>query len=98
MPSPTFAIVSAVYGVARYLPEFFASLESQTYAHENLKVILVDDGSVDGSGDLCERWAASTTLQVEVIRQQNAGQAAARNAGIDHLGAEDWVTFTALRI
>lgn len=94
MTSPTFAIVSAVYGVARYLPEFFASLDSQTYPHENLKVILVDDGSEDGSGELCERWAAASALQVEVVRQENAGQAAARNTGIDHLGAEDWVTFT----
>lgn len=82
MTSPTFAVVSAVYGVARYLPEFFASLEAQTYAHEKLKVILIDDGSVDGSGDLCERWADATTLQVEVIRLfASEGVGAGRGVG-----------------
>ena len=94
MQQPTFAIISAVYGVARYLPEFFASLEAQTYPHELLRVLLVDDGSVDGSGELCREWASRTSLDVEVIRQENAGQAAARNRGISHLRDEDWVTFT----
>ena len=94
MQQPTFAVISAVYGVARYLPEFFASLESQTYPHERLRILLVDDGSVDGSGELCRQWASRTDLDVEVIRQENAGQAAARNRGIAHLRDEDWVTFT----
>lgn len=94
MTSPSFAIVSAVYGVARYLPEFFTSLESQTYPHEKISVILVDDGSEDESGELCEQWAAETSFRVKVIHQQNAGQASARNTGIDNLGTEDWVTFT----
>lgn len=94
MYQPTFAVVSAVYGVAPYLPAFFASIDSQTYSHDRIRVFLIDDGSIDGSGALCDEWAAATDVDVVVIHQKNAGQAAARNAGIEMLGDEDWVTFT----
>src|SRR5699024_2324000 len=94
MQQPTFVVISAVYGVARYLPEFFASLEAQTYPHELLRVVLVDDGSVDGSGELCRQWAARTDLGVEVNRQENARQTAARNRSSLQLRDEDWVTIT----
>lgn len=94
MPHPRFAIISAVYNVSSYLPEYFASLDAQTYPHDRIRVVLVNDGSLDGSEALCEEWARLTDIRVEVIHQENAGQAAARNAGIGHLQDEDWVTFT----
>lgn len=93
MSLPTFAIVSAVYNVDRYLPDYFASLDAQTYPHERIRVVLVDDGSTDGSAETCDAWASTTDIDVHIVHQQNAGQGAARNAGIDHLADEDWVTF-----
>ena len=96
MHEPTFAIISAVYDVARYLPDFFASLEAQTYPHDRLSVILVDDGSTDDTGTLCDAWAAGTDLDVQVIHQENAGQGSARNTGLDLVAgyeAISWLTF-----
>lgn len=96
MNLPTFAVISAVYNVARFLPDYFASLDAQTHPHELLRVVLIDDGSIDGAGALCDEWAAATDLDVQVIHQQNAGQGAARNAGLDLVADVehiDWLTF-----
>lgn len=90
---PTFAIISAVYGVEAYLPDLFRSLDAQTYDHSRIQVILVDDGSLDESGVLCEMWASTTDFKVTVLHQDNAGQAAARNTGLAALGSSDWVSF-----
>lgn len=96
MQQPTFAIISAVHDVARFLPEYFDSLDAQTYPRDRLRVVLVDDGSDDESLETCRAWAASTSLRVDVLHQKNAGQGAARNAGIDLVVADedvDWLTF-----
>lgn len=90
----TFAVVSAIYNVERYLVDFFESLDRQTYPHDLIRVILVDDGSTDGSAEACRRWEKETDLRVAVITQSNSGQGAARNAGIDVLDDESWVVFT----
>ncbi|SFO20381.1 Glycosyltransferase involved in cell wall bisynthesis [Geodermatophilus obscurus] len=89
---PRFSVVSAVYNVAEYIEAFLSSLDRQTYGIENLEIILVDDGSTDGAGEIARRWAESTPARVHVIRQENAGQGAARNAGIE-LATGEWVTF-----
>ncbi|KQM84129.1 CDP-glycerol glycerophosphotransferase family protein [Agromyces sp. Leaf222] len=86
-----FTLISAVYNVARYLPEFFASLEAQTYGIDEVEVILVDDGSTDESGALCDAFAERHP-SVRVIHQQNGGQGAARNAGL-RAAAGSWVSF-----
>ena len=95
MNQPSFAIISAVYNVARYLPDFFASLDTQTYSRDLIRVILVVDGATDGSLERCHEWAASTDFQVDVLVQKNAGQGAARNAGIDLVADDDidWLSF-----
>ncbi|WP_207556139.1 glycosyltransferase family 2 protein, partial [Intrasporangium flavum] len=90
---PSFSIVSAVYDVARYLPEFFASLEQQDYDLSLLQVVAVDDGSTDDSLAVLRAWAQRAPFEVVVLTQENAGQAAARNAGLEH-ATGDWVTFT----
>ncbi len=89
---PRFSVVSAVYNVAEYIEAFLSSLDRQTYGIENLEVVLVDDGSTDGAGEIAERWAQTTPATVRLLRQENAGQGAARNAGIE-LATGEWVTF-----
>ncbi|WIB78904.1 CDP-glycerol glycerophosphotransferase family protein [Curtobacterium sp. MCPF17_002] len=86
------AAVIAVYNVARYLPEFLASLEAQTLPVEQVQVIFVNDGSTDESLEVLEYWARDRASHVTVVDQDNQWVAAARNAGIRHLRAQ-WVTF-----
>ena len=95
MPSPQtprFSIVTAVHNVERYLPEFVATIEDQSFDLDQVEVILVDDGSTDGSLAVLEEWAARRPGTVRVLSQANAGQGAARNAGIAAARGE-WVTF-----
>jgi len=87
----TFTLVSAVYDVERYLDEFFESLIAQTYGFGRIEVVLVDDGSTDESLRRCREFALSHP-NVQVIAQRNAGQGAARNAGIAAASGE-WLTF-----
>ena len=89
---PKFTVIAATYNVAPYIEAFLASLDRQTYGPEQIEVIVVDDGSTDGSGDLAEAWCATTTARVTVVHQENAGQGAARNAGLA-LASGEWVTF-----
>ena len=88
---PEFTVISPMYNVARYLPEYFASLEEQTYGFENLEVILVDDGSTDDTAEIAEAFAAKHP-NVRVVRKENGGQASARNAAIP-LATGTWLTF-----
>jgi glycosyltransferase involved in cell wall biosynthesis/CDP-glycerol glycerophosphotransferase (TagB/SpsB family) len=90
--TPRFTIVSAVYGVAGYLQDFIDSIERQSFPLDHVQVVMVDDGSVDGSHDILEQWAARRPELVTLVTQDNAGQAAARNRGLEHAAGE-WVTF-----
>lgn len=75
----TISVIIPVYNVAEYLPACLDSILSQD--HRNLEVILIDDGSKDHSGIICDAYAAADN-RVKVIHQQNAGAAAAKNAGL----------------
>src|SRR3954453_479238 len=90
---PTFSIVTAVYNVEPYLADFIASIEAQTFDLNRLEVIVVDDGSTDRSRAILEAWARRRPGLVSVLSQANAGQGAARNAGLERATGE-WVTFT----
>lgn len=92
MSKPLFSLVSAVYGVAAYLPEFLESLDAQTLDHARFEVVLVLDGAVDASPELCQDWAARTDLTVTIVEQTNAGVASARNAGLARARGR-WVSF-----
>ncbi|HEY4190193.1 MAG TPA: glycosyltransferase, partial [Candidatus Limnocylindrales bacterium] len=90
---PTFSIVTAVYNVEAYLPDFVGSIEAQTFGSSGIEVVAVDDGSTDGSLALLEAWRARRPELVRIVTQTNAGQGAARNAGLS-AATGTWVTFT----
>ncbi|WP_110239391.1 bifunctional glycosyltransferase/CDP-glycerol:glycerophosphate glycerophosphotransferase [Nocardioides gilvus] len=89
---PLFSVVSACYQVADFLPAYIASIEAQDIDPRRLEVVMVDDGSTDDTSRLLAEWAARRPELVRVVRQDNAGQGAARNAGID-VATGEWVTF-----
>lgn len=78
--TPLISIIVPVYQVKDYVGECVASLLAQTYT--NLEILLVDDGSTDGSGEICDRYAERES-RVRVIHQENQGPSVARNAGLD---------------
>ena len=86
---PLISVIIPVYNQEEYLSTAIESVLAQT--HRNLEVILVDDGSTDGSGRICDDYAARDP-RVRVIHQQNGGLSAARNAGLDIAGGE-WLAF-----
>lgn len=73
------SIIIPVYKVEKYLRRCLDSVLAQTYT--DLEIILVDDGSPDGSGSICDEYAEKDS-RIKVIHQANAGAAAARNAGV----------------
>lgn len=77
---PLISVIVPVYRVEDYLDHCIGSIVGQTYP--NLEILLVDDGSPDRSGELCDRWAERDS-RIRVIHQQNAGAGAARNTALD---------------
>ena len=90
---PTISVIVPVYKVEKYLGRCVDSILTQTY--RDFELILVDDGSPDRCGELCEGYAARDS-RVHVIHQENGGLSAARNTGIDWVFANSdsqWFTF-----
>lgn len=83
------SVIIPVYGVEKYLEECIESVLCQTYT--NLEVILVDDGSPDRCGEICDRYAERDSRLI-VLHQKNAGAAAARNAGL-RIAAGEYIAF-----
>jgi glycosyltransferase involved in cell wall biosynthesis len=81
-PEASVTVIIGVYNGARYLAESIDSVLAQT--HPVAELIVVDDGSTDGSGDIAERYGAP----VRCIRQENGGMAAARNRAIPEATGE----------
>lgn len=90
---PEISMVVPVYKVEKYLHRCIDSLLQQSFSSFDL--ILVDDGSPDSCGDICDQYAKIDD-RIHVIHQQNGGLSAARNAGIDwsyqHSNSK-WITF-----
>lgn len=90
-----FSIIVPVYNVKDYLAECLQSVLSQNF--QDYELILVDDGSTDGSGVLCDDYA-SKYPQVKVVHRENGGLSAARNSGVQEsqgdylifLDSDDW--------
>lgn len=83
------SVIVPVYNVKPYLRECFDSICRQSY--RNIEIILVDDGSTDGSGELCDVLAASDD-RTTVLRKENGGLSDARNAGL-RIAQGDWISF-----
>lgn len=83
------SVIVPVYNVAVYLPQCVESILSQDY--NNLEVILIDDGSTDNSGVICDEFAQKDS-RIRVIHQKNGGAAAAKNAGL-RMAAGEYLSF-----
>ncbi len=77
---PVVSVIMPVYNSEKYLPDAIESVLGQTFP--DFELILVDDGSPDGSGEVCDAYAARDA-RVRVIHRENGGISAARNTGID---------------
>lgn len=94
--SPLVTIIVPVYNVAPYLERCVDSLIAQTW--RKLEILLVDDGSTDGSGSICDRYAEADS-RIRVIHKENGGLSSARNAGLDaaagdcigFVDSDDWI-------
>lgn len=83
------SIIVPVYNVESYLDECIQSIVSQTY--KDWECILIDDGSTDKSGYICDTWAEKE-IRIYVIHQTNQGVSVTRNTGIQHAKGE-YITF-----
>lgn len=90
------SVIIPVYNVEQYLEKCINSVLNQTY--RNLEIILVDDGSKDSSGDICDKYAKMDS-RVSVIHKENGGLSSARNAALDickgdyilFVDSDDWI-------
>ncbi len=77
-----FSILVPVYNVEKYLEQCVDSLLNQTYKGE-YEIILVDDGSTDSSGTICDRYAENNPDKIKVVHKKNEGLVSARQTGIE---------------
>ena len=87
--SPLVSIVIPVYKVEKYIGECIRSVISQSY--ENLEIILVNDGSPDNSGAICDTYAKQDS-RIKVIHNENQGVSAARACGVQNAHGQ-WLSF-----
>lgn len=87
--SPVLSIIVPVYNVCQYLDECIHSIITQTF--NSWELILIDDGSTDDSGAICDRYSAIDG-RIKTIHKPNGGLSSARNAGLDIMNG-DYVTF-----
>lgn len=87
--NPLISVIAPVYKVEQYVRNCIMSVQNQTY--KNWELILVDDGSPDDSGKICEEYAVKDN-RIKVIHKENGGQAQARNRGLS-LSRGKYVTF-----
>ena len=83
------SVIVPVYNAEKYLCRCIDSILAQTY--KDFELLLIDDGSKDSSGAICDEYAAKDS-RVRVFHKENGGVGFARNVGLDHAQG-DWVTF-----
>lgn len=84
MESPIISVIVPVYNVEAYLERCIRSIQAQTL--REIEILLIDDGSTDRSGSMCDDYAAQDS-RIRVIHKKNGGLSDARNAGIDAASA-----------
>lgn len=89
MLQPLISVIVPCYNVEEYLPKCIESILNQTY--RNLEILLVDDGSPDNCGRICDEYAAKDS-RIRIIHKKNGGLSDARNAALDVMTGE-YVTF-----
>lgn len=97
----TISVIIPVYKVEPYLDRCLQSVIKQSYT--SLEIILVDDGSPDNSGEMCDTWAQKDS-RIKVIHKENGGLSSARNTGLTiatgkyvfFVDSDDWITKDAL--
>lgn len=96
VPERLISIIIPVYNVAEYLSQCLETVCGQTY--KNLEIILIDDGSTDGSGRICDEWGKKDN-RIRVVHKENGGVSSARNEGLriatgEYIGfvdSDDWI-------
>lgn len=83
------SVIIPVYNVEKYLDECIESITNQTY--KNLEIVLVDDGSIDNSGKICDEYAKKDN-RIKVIHKENKGVSSARNEGLKK-SSGNWISF-----
>lgn len=86
---PTISVIVPVYKAEEYLPRCINSILSQEFT--DFELLLIDDGSPDGSGKICDGYAAKDS-RIRVFHKENGGVSSARNLGLDNATGE-WVSF-----
>lgn len=89
MNIPKISVIVPVYNVEQYLTDCIESILAQTFT--DFELLLIDDGSKDKSGLICEEYAKKDK-RIRVFHKENGGVSSARNLGLEHVQG-DWVTF-----
>ncbi len=89
MPSPKISVIVPVYNAEKWLRRCVDSILAQTYT--DFEVLLIDDGSTDGSGVICDEYTALDS-RVRTFHKPNGGVSSARNLGLDNARGE-WICF-----
>ena len=100
MKRPIISVIVPVYNTEKYLDECIQSILSQTFA--DFELLLVDDGSTDGSGNICDKYAIQDE-RIKVFHQENRGVTAARKLGVKYsngnyicfVDSDDKISYTA---
>ncbi|MEG2021798.1 MAG: glycosyltransferase [Oscillospiraceae bacterium] len=100
---PEISIVVPIYKVEAYLDRCVQSIQNQTFT--DLEIILVDDGSPDKCGDICDEYAKQDS-RIKVLHKANGGLSSARNAGIEYatanyimfLDSDDWMDLDTVEV
>lgn len=87
--TPKISVIVPVYKVEQYLPKCIDSILAQTFT--DFELLLIDDGSPDRSGEICDEYAAKDS-RIRVFHKENGGVSSARNMGLDHALGE-WIAF-----